>query len=224
MNFRIKICGLRDPHQAVAIARLGASALGVIAVSASPRYVTPGQVRVLRVALDQAATSVPLVGVFAEPSLDEIAAYVDQGGLGAIQLHKGESPEFCDQVRARFPGLELIKALRIRQPQDLAIADRYRDCVDTLLLDAWHPDQLGGTGETLDWSWLESFGPPQPWLLAGGIGPENVGEAIARARPAGVDLSSAVERRPADKDLDRVAELMTAIRQVRISGAGAPGR
>jgi phosphoribosylanthranilate isomerase len=224
VNFRIKICGLRDPDQAVAIARLGASALGVIAVAASPRYVTPDAVARLRRQLDAEAIAVPLVGVFAEPAPADLDAYVEVGGIGAIQLHREESPQFCAQVRERFPQLELIKALRIRQPADLARADNYRDCVDTLLLDAWHPEQLGGTGESLDWNWLEQFRPGLPWLLAGGIGPANVAEAIARACPDGVDLSSAVERAPADKDLDRVAELMSAIRQATDLGGNGGGR
>jgi phosphoribosylanthranilate isomerase len=107
--------------------------------------------------------------------------------------------------------MEVIKALRVKTPDDLQVADRYVNCVDTLLLDAYHPQMLGGTGKTLNWETLAEFHPPLPWFLAGGLTPENIGEALTRLHPDGIDLSSGVERSPGDKDLDQVALLFEQI-------------
>ena len=83
----------------------------------------------------------------------------------------------------------------------------YTTCVDTLLLDAYHPQQLGGTGKTLDWTLLQQFNPSCPWFLAGGLTPDNIVEALSQVKPSGIDLSSGVESAPGDKDLDKVAKL-----------------
>ena len=210
MSLRIKICGLRDLQQAIAIADLGATAIGFIAVEQSPRYVTPAQVAAIAQALQTAHPAIDRVGVFANAAEAELVAYVD-AGITSIQLHGDETPADCQRWRDRFPQQELIKALRIRSTADLAQADRYADCVDTLLLDAYHPQMLGGTGATLDWQSLQAFQPTLPWLLAGGLTPINIQDALSRLQPNGIDLSSGVERSPADKDLDKVAALFNAI-------------
>jgi phosphoribosylanthranilate isomerase len=211
MTFRIKICGIRDPQQGRAIAHLGATALGFIAVEASPRFVTAATVRSVGEAVLSAGLAVDRVGVFAEPTWEQLADFVQTGGITAIQLHRNETPEFCAAVRQRFPHCEVIKALRIRTAADLATAEPYRLCVDTLLLDAYHPHLLGGTGDTLDWHSLRHFQPGLPWLLAGGLTPNNVRAALAEVSPAGIDLSSGVERAPGDKDLTQVAQLMSVL-------------
>jgi phosphoribosylanthranilate isomerase len=87
--------------------------------------------------------------------------------------------------------------------------------VDTLLLDAYHPQLLGGTGTTLDWTTLQEFRPNSPWLLAGGLTPDNILEALKRSQPNGIDLSSGVERSPGDKDLDKVALLFEKVQSLR---------
>jgi phosphoribosylanthranilate isomerase len=101
----------------------------------------------------------------------------------------------------------LIKAFRIRCPEDLAQTSAYDRRVDWLLLDAYHPHVGGGTGKTLDWQTLQEFQPILPWFLAGGLSPDNVQVALALVHPQGIDLSSGVERAPGDKDLQRVAQL-----------------
>ncbi|MEQ8957763.1 MAG: phosphoribosylanthranilate isomerase [Coleofasciculus sp. C2-GNP5-27] len=205
---RVKICGITKPDQGQAIAHQGATALGFICVSASPRYVTPTQIRSI---IDSLTISVDTIGVFANASVAEIGATVAQARLNAIQLHGDESPEFCTQLRQGLPEMEVIKALRVKTPDDLQVADRYVNCVDTLLLDAYHPQMLGGTGKTLNWDTLAEFHPPLPWFLAGGLTPENIGKALTRLHPDGIDLSSGVERSPGDKDLDKVALLFEQI-------------
>ena len=208
---RIKICGITKPEQGRSIAQQGATALGFICVRQSPRYILPEQI-------DRIVSSLPSgidrVGVFADASIAEIQQVVTIGQLNVVQLHGNESPEFCQQVRMALPKVELIKALRIRSNADLARSSLYRHVVNTLLLDAYHPGALGGTGKTLDWSALQQFCPDCAWFLAGGLTPENVLEALSLVQPDGIDLSSGVESAPGDKDLQKVARLFEQLRSI----------
>ncbi|OLT59348.1 phosphoribosylanthranilate isomerase [Moorena bouillonii] len=201
---RVKICGITKPEQGNAIAKLGATALGFICVPGSPRYVTPQQIQVV---VNHLSVSVDRIGVFANTSTEEITQIVADSGINAVQLHSNESPEFCQKLRQALPEIEIIKALRIRTPECLNQADSYLSCVDTLLLDAYHRKMLGGTGKTLDWQRLQKFRPSIPWLLAGGLTPDNVLDALTLLEPSGIDLSSGVERTPGDKDLKKVTRL-----------------
>ncbi|BAZ67523.1 MAG: phosphoribosylanthranilate isomerase [Pelatocladus maniniholoensis HA4357-MV3] len=201
---RIKICGITQPQQGKAIADLGATALGFICVNTSPRYVNSGQIRAV---VENLPKQIDTIGVFANTSVEQIRQTVIDGGLTGVQLHGDESPEFCQQLRDSLPQIEIIKALRIRAAADLDKAAIYNLCVNTLLLDAYHPQHLGGTGKTLDWQILQQFQPSCPWFLAGGLTPNNILEALNQINPNGIDLSSGVERAPGDKDLEKVAEL-----------------
>ncbi len=210
MGLRIKICGITKPEQGRAIANLGATALGFICVANTPRYVSPQQIRVIVDQLPKNVTTgklVDRVGVFLDASLPEICETVAIAHLNSVQLHGTESPEFCDKLRSVLPDIEIIKALRVRVPEALSQADIYQHWVNALLLDAYHPDLPGGTGETLDWSNLQKFRPDCPWLLAGGLNPSNVLNALEVANPDGIDLSSGVENAPGDKNLEHVATL-----------------
>lgn len=213
MAFRIKICGITRPDQGAAIARAGATALGFICVAASPRHVTPTQIRLIIDALPR-DRPVDCVGVFANASLGEIIETVKISGLTAVQLHGDEPPALGAALREQLPNLEIIKAFRVKDAHTLDAAIAYGPHVDALLLDAYRPGVLGGTGDTLDWPALQTFRPPCPWLLAGGLTPENAAQAIALAHPDGIDLSSGVERSPGDKDLDRVQALFGAVRAI----------
>lgn len=200
---RVKICGITKPEQGQAIACLGATALGFICVKASPRYVTPQQIQAI---VAQLTKPVDRIGVFADATIEEIVQVVSSCNLSAVQLHGNESPQFCQMLR-QMPEVEIIKALRVKTPECLNQAATYASYVDTLLLDAYHPQLLGGTGKTLDWTTLQQFRPSYPWLLAGGLTPDNILEALQGLQPQGIDLSSGVERSPGDKDLDKVALL-----------------
>ncbi len=201
---RIKICGIRSPQQGKAIAQFGATALGFICVPASPRFVTAEQIQKI-VELLPAKTD--KIGVFANTTISEIANTVSDAGLTGVQLHGDELPEFCQQLRQILPNIEIIKALRIRGVDDIDNVNIYADYIDTFLLDAYHSQQLGGTGNTLDWNLLEQFQPLRPWFLAGGLTVDNITKALSQIQPNGIDLSSGVERSPGDKDLDKVAKL-----------------
>lgn len=212
---RVKICGITQPQQSLAIASLGATSLGFICVSTSPRYVTIPQIQA---AVTDLPETIDKIGVFANASLLEIIQVVSSAGLTGVQLHADESAEFCTQLRQALPAVEIIKALRIRNVEHLEQAMTYTQHIDTLLLDAYHPQQLGGTGQTLDWQMLQQFRPSCPWLLAGGLTPDNILQALSLVNPDGIDLSSGVEIKPGNKDLEKVALLFQRLGQ----GAGLP--
>lgn len=218
-ELRVKICGITQPAQAAAIVRLGADSLGFICVPQSPRFVNPAQIQAIVSELPihpKTGQKVGRIGVFANASLEQITQTIG-AGLTGIQLHGSETPEFCRQVQLALPQIELVKALRIRTPKDLAQIPCYQDAVDMILLDAYieasHPGLLGGTGKTLDWEALRSYKPDCNWLLAGGLTPDNVLVALRQLRPSGIDLSSGVERSPGDKDLRLVAQLFSNLQQ-----------
>ena len=215
----LKVCGLRQPEQAAAVAELGADAIGVIAVPASPRWLEPAARQPLFAAVAQANPACLGVLVVADPDDALLPQLRPEQGHRVVQLHGSESVQRCRQLRqALGPELLLWKALRIRSRHDLEQAQAYAGCVDALLLDAWVPDQLGGTGHHIPIDWLEGFRPPLPWWLAGGLSPERLGPSLrnlAASPPDGVDVSSGVERAPGDKDLARVAALVTALAPFR---------
>lgn len=207
----LKICGLRQPEQAAAIARLGVDAIGVIAVPGSPRWLPAAERPGLFAAMRAASASCVGVLVCADPQDDDLAELDPEHGHGVIQLHGTESPERCDQLRRRF-GCPVWKAIRLRQPSDRSLLDAYAAAVDAVLLDAWVADQLGGTGHRIPLDWLEGWQPPLPWWLAGGITAPRVTAVLKRLTPTGLDASSGVERSPGDKDLSKVRALVSAVR------------
>lgn len=206
---RIKICGITKPDQGEKIVRLGANALGFICVERSPRYVTPSQIQTIIDGLDSPADT---IGVFADAAISEITETVDTAGITGVQLHGAESVQFCQQLRAALPSeIEIIKAFRVKDKESLAQTAIYSESVNTLLLDAYHPQMLGGTGQTLNWTDLQQFKPELPWMLAGGLTPQNVSEALSQLQPDGIDLSSGVESSPGNKDLHKVTQLFQAL-------------
>jgi phosphoribosylanthranilate isomerase len=210
MELRVKICGITQPEQGHAIAQLGATALGFICVPDTPRYVTVLQIRAI---IDQLPVLLPdRIGVFVDANLAAIHQVVTTANLSGVQLHGSESPQFCQQLRNLLPNVEIIKALRVKSQTSLEQVKQYENDVDTFLLDAFHPQHHGGTGQTLNWHQLQNFHPGRSWFLAGGLNPGNVVQALASVQPCGIDLSSGVERSPGDKDLVQVARLFEQLR------------
>jgi phosphoribosylanthranilate isomerase len=201
------------------VAALGADAIGVIAVPSSPRWLEPRERPALFAAMAEAQPGCLGVVVVADPGDADLEPLGPAGGHHVLQLHGAESPERCRQLREALPPeLRLWKALRVRSQEDLQRAADYAAVVDALLLDAWVPDQLGGTGHRIPIEWLAGFRPELPWWLAGGMTPERlpgVLEALAASPPDGVDVSSGVERSPGDKDLARVQQLVAAVAPFR---------
>jgi len=207
----LKICGLRQSAQARAVAQLGVDAIGVIAVPSSPRWLAPDQRLALFEAMRSGQPGCRGVLVLADPG-DELDAQLDPvQGHQVLQLHGRESPARCRELAART-GCSVWKALRIRSPQDLERVNEYRGVVEAVLLDAWVPGQLGGSGQQIPAAWLEGFRPGLPWWLAGGVGPTNASELLKAFAPDGLDVSSGVERSAGDKDLDLVRALVQVVR------------
>ena len=206
----LKICGLRQPDQAAAIAGMGVAAIGVIAVQSSPRFVLPERRAELFLAAKTARPSCLGVLVVADPQAADLDWLGHGQGHDILQLHGQESAERCQELRQSL-GVKVWKALRLRDRTDLNRAALYAPHVDGWLLDAWAADQLGGTGQRLPLEWLQGFKPEVPWWLAGGIASQALPEILSRVRPDGLDVSSAVEKSPGDKDLEGVAKLVRAV-------------
>ena len=215
----VKICGITQVRQGVAIAQQGATALGYICTTKSPRYITPDDIAPITAAVRAAHPEVQHFGVFVNEGVAAMIAIARTADLSVLQLHGDETPAICQLLRdalemADLPNVQIVKALRIRTTEDLTEARRYVPAVDALLLDAYHPDQLGGTGKTLDWQSLKEFSPGCPWSLAGGLTPNNVLDALSQLSPNGIDLSSGVERSPGDKDMNKVEQLFEQLRSI----------
>ncbi len=209
-SLRIKICGITQVDQGCAIAALGAHALGFICVPQSPRFIKAEQIYEITQQLPQISLDgFPLarIGVFANATAAQIQKTIGVGQLTGVQLHGNESLAFCQQLRKAIPQVELIKAFRIKDVTTLTQVLPYQDTIDSLLLDAYTPQALGGTGETWDWSLVSDFAPQCPWFLAGGLTPDNVTQALRQTDPSGIDLSSGLETAPGDKDLMKVKRL-----------------
>ena len=213
----LKICGLTDCDQACEIAAMGVDAIGVIGVPDTPRFVEPNQRRAIFQRLTQEHPALKRVWVVADPSDELLASALSGGGQpSVVQLHGEESPQRCAELRRLYPGTKWWKALRLRGEADLNGIDAYAADVDALLLDAWSPKQLGGTGHRLDPAWLERIetriGRTLPWWLAGGISAEWVPTLVHQVSPFGLDASSRLEHSPGVKDLRRVKALVEAVR------------
>lgn len=200
---RIKICGMTDEQEARHAVAAGVDALGFIFVQESPRYIRPEEARAIIATLPP---FVDAVGVFRNDDPARVQEIVQYCGLTMLQLHGDESPEYCRQ----FP-LRVIKAFQVRPGFSGEDLQPYERVVAGFLLDTYHKELAGGTGESFDWSVVASLQAQRPVILAGGIGPENVGQAIAAARPFAVDVNSGVEQAPGRKDPERVSRLMVAV-------------
>jgi phosphoribosylanthranilate isomerase len=195
---RVKICGITSIADALHAADCGADALGLNFYSKSPRHVTAEQAKEIIEALPPFVTP---VGLFVNHPAEEIRRIAEFCGLGTIQLHGDERPEDC-----RLAPLQVIKALRIRDESSLADLDLYP--VRSVLLDAWCPESYGGTGRTFNWQLAARAAQNRRIILAGGLTPENVADAVRAVKPYAVDVSSGVESAPGHKDPRKVAEFI----------------
>jgi phosphoribosylanthranilate isomerase len=191
---RVKVCGITRLEDAREAVRLGAWAIGLNHHPESPRFCPPEVAAEIGAVLKRRCQ---VAGVFVTPTLGELARAAADEELTMIQLHGEEGPAFCAEA-ARRTGCKVVKALRVRSLADVRAAEAYR--TDYHLLDAYRPDRPGGTGESFDWELLESRRSEVPLILAGGLSPENVAEAIEVARPFAVDVASGVEAEPGRKD------------------------
>ncbi len=207
MSTTVKICGLTSPQGVAAAVSAGARYLGFVFFAKSPRHVTPEQAAAL-------AAEVPLgiakVGLFVNPDDALLQTVLAQVPLDMIQLHGSESPARVTEVRA-LTGLPVMKAVGVAEPRDLDALWDYGLVADMLLIDAKPPKDAelpGGNGLAFDWRLLAGRQILKPWLLAGGLTPENVTQALRLTRAPGVDVSSGVESAPGVKDPDRIRDFI----------------
>lgn len=197
----IKICGITNKEDALFAAKLGVNALGFI-FAPSPRKVTPFQAREI---IDSLPPLINKVGVFLNQSREEVAQIALQCGLDTIQLHGDETPEYCN-----YFGAKVIKSFRVKDKNSLIDVGLYK--VSAFLLDTYVSGQPGGTGKTFNWELAELAQKSGPIIIAGGLTPDNVNEAIGQVRPYGVDIGSGVELSPGKKDLNKLVKLVKRIR------------
>ena len=198
---RIKICGITRPGDAEQALTLGADTVGCVFHAESARHVTAEVAQDIQIAVGNAGT---LVGLFVDPTVDQVQAVLDRIDLDVLQFHGQESPAFCEQFQRPY-----LKAVAMSADVDLSAVSKAYESARGLLLDSAHEGQFGGTGQRFDWDWIDA-GLENRLMLAGGLSADNVGEAIRQVRPAAVDVSSGVERDKGIKDSGRMRAFIEA--------------
>jgi phosphoribosylanthranilate isomerase len=207
MPTAVKICGITRVEDGLAAARAGAHAIGLVFHPPSPRYVGAARAREV---VERLPPFVTAVGLFVDPQPEDVCRVLGEVPLNLLQFHGDEAPEFC----ARF-GLPYLKACRVAPVTDLLqYAALYRSA-KALLLDGFDDGAHGGTGRSFDWG-LIPRDLPLPVVLAGGLTPANVGEAIRAVRPWAVDVSSGVEQDKGIKDAAKIAAFMRGVRDADV--------
>jgi len=204
---KIKICGITNLEDASMAVRLGAQAIGFI-FAPSPRQVKPEKARDI---IKEIPPFVKSVGVFVDEDPAVIREIIQFCGIDLIQFHGGESPDICGEFMPRS-----IKAIRIKDDLTPGSIESYRGKIRALLLDTFSEDRAGGTGRSFDWNLairIREMG--IPIILAGGLGPHNIEDAISRVRPYAVDVNSGIEERPGKKNHKLMKEMFERIAKTR---------
>ena len=207
---RVKMCGTtrsEDIRNAVAF---GVDALGFIFVKKSPRFVTSDQAYEL---IREVPSFITRVGVFVDSSLEEVKKTVAECGLTQVQLHGKETTQFCHDLRKWSKSLSICKAFRIDSDCPDVDISCYETSVDSILLDTFTKGAAGGTGIVFNWDIIDSLRIQKPLILAGGLGPENIKDALERVAPFAVDINSGVECSPGIKDRCKLQAVMQVIRE-----------
>jgi len=204
---KVKICGITNLEDALLSAKFGADTLGFNFYPKSPRYISPEKAREI---IDELPENVLKVGVFVNEDFEKICEIAATAKLDAIQLHGEESPEFARQLKAKT-SLEIIKAFRVSEnfkPEDVL-----QYTVDAVLLDAYSPQEHGGTGETFDWEIAKKVREIFPKMyLAGGLSENNIFIATETVKPFAVDACSLIEREKGLKDSQKVRDFIFAVK------------
>ncbi len=205
-NVLVKICGITNYEDASLAVELGVAAIGFI-FAKSPRQITPQKARDI---IHVLAPFVKTVGVFVNEESDEIKKIQHYCGFDLVQLHGDESPDLCHEL---MPAT--IKALRIKDASSIQSSLAYQGSVRALLLDTYAKDKAGGTGTTFDWQLAIKIKKRGiPIILAGGLGPLNIEDAVRTVRPYGVDVNSGVEQSPGKKSHKLMKDLMRKLRRM----------
>lgn len=208
---RVKICGVTNLDDAAEAVRLGAWAIGLIHYEASPRHCDPAVAAEIGAAFRRKCE---VVGVFVNPELEEVNRAVENAGLTMVQLNGDEGQSFCAEV-ARRTGAKVIKAIHVASAADVHAAESYR--TDYHLFDRRSKGLWGGTGESFDWGLLAERRSQVPAIVAGGLRPDNVAEAIAVTHPHAVDVASGVEAEPGRKDHAKMEAFFESVKTASVS-------
>jgi phosphoribosylanthranilate isomerase len=208
---KIKICGVTNEQDALWAANLGADYVGLNFYPPSPRKISPKNAKDIVAKLPPFVIS---VGIFVDEPVSSIAKLVKSTPLKVVQLHGQETPEMCGELKAL--GVQVIKAIRLTAPLNASEWTAFKDVVDYFLIDNGTAAEPGGNGETFDWSWLEQAKDlGKPWFLAGGLNPNNIGEAMKTVHPSLVDVCSGVERLPTRKDFEAMKKFIQTVRSLK---------
>ena len=202
LQIKVKICGMTQLKDALFAVEQGVDAVGFIFYKKSPRAVTMKTVREI---IKKLPPLVETVGVFVNESAERVNKMADYCGLDLVQLHGEESPAFCRKIRRR-----VIKAFRVKDLQSIKQLAKFP--VSGFLLDTFSDNLHGGTGKTFDWNLALPAKKMGPVILAGGLTPRNILQAVRQVRPYGVDVCSGVEKSPGIKDLEKVRTFLKNIR------------
>lgn len=200
----VKVCGMREPDNIRAVEQLGADWLGFIFWPRSSRYVSERPAY-----LPQKAKR---VGVFVDADMEDVLQHIADYGLHIVQLHGKESPDYIQALRTAAPATLVIKALNVATPADLEQTKAYEGLVDYFLFDTKGPS-VGGNGTQFDWTVLDAYHDTTPFLLSGGIGPDDASRVSAFRHPrlAGIDLNSRFEQSPALKDVNLLRRFLSQL-------------
>jgi phosphoribosylanthranilate isomerase len=205
MRTRVKICGITRAQDAIKAVEFGADAIGLVFYDKSPRAVTIDEARAI---IQKIPPFVSIVGLFVDPSPKDVAAVLHRVSLDLLQFHGDELPSECSAY-----GKPYIKAIKIREGIDIAAQVNRYTTARGILLDTYDPKMPGGTGRVFDWSMIPK-GLGKPIILAGGLTPENVWQAITKVRPFAVDVSGGVEADKGIKDVEKMAAFMRGVQSV----------
>ena len=200
MSVRVKICGITSEEDALLAVEAGADALGFIFYERSSRFISPDNAKAI---ISKLPPFIARVGVFVNAPADQIERAIEQGGINVIQLHGDETAEFAAQF-----SIPVIKAIRVKNHESISTLATFQS--SAFLLDSYVEGQLGGSGATFNWTLAgkaKDLG--RPIILAGGLTPLNIREAIRTVQPYGVDVSSGVEHSPGKKDAAKVSEFIS---------------
>jgi phosphoribosylanthranilate isomerase len=211
LRTRIKMCGTTSITDACEAARLGVDAIGLIFAEKSPRYITPEKALEITSKLPPFLTK---VGVFVNKEKKEIEEIVHYLGLNAVQLHGSEEPKYCSDLASAIPTCSILKAIRVgthSSQEDFLIFD---EAVKGFVVDTYEKGRDGGTGKTFDWKILDKIQLNLPLILAGGLTPDNIQDALRTVKPLAVDVNSGIEMEPGKKDHAKLKKLVEKVREI----------
>lgn len=216
MSAEAKICGINTPDAMSAAVDGGADYVGLVFYEPSPRYVTPEAAAELAALVPD---GIVRTGLYVDAPDELYEATVRSADLGLLQLHGNETPARVRELRARY-GVPVMKVIKVSEADDLAAADAYFDVADRILFDAKPPKSMknalpGGNALSFDWTLLAGRSWPLPWMLSGGLTPENVRTAIEVTGAPAVDVSSGVEDTPGTKNPAKIRAFLDAVRQAK---------